>query len=136
MNKYLFGLFAILVCCSCSSVRLENSVWYNVTPGEVSGVEGNIFTTIYFYEDKQMCINTAVEQDKKMLVPPTITSCGEYSCKGNIKKGAKLTISETTEVGNVKIRQGVITTDGLFLFENDSIARVYTNASNLTLKQK
>ncbi|MDO5497788.1 MAG: hypothetical protein Q4F45_07885 [Alistipes sp.] len=136
MNKYLFGLFAILVCCNCSSNRLANSVWYNVTPGEVNGVEGNIFTTIYFYEDKQMCINTAVEQNKEMLIPPTITSYGTYSYKGNIKKGIDLTITEATNIGNDKIRHGVITTDGLFLIENDSVARVYTKASNLTLKRE
>lgn len=138
MKKYLFGVFAMLwLCYSCSpSYKLANTVWYNVTPCELDGTEGNVFTSIYFLDDNQMCINTSVESNNEMIVSPTATSYGEYKYEGNLKKGVSLTITQTDIWGEPYNCRGVITTDGLFLMETDTTARVYHKASNLTLKKE
>ena len=137
MKKYFLGLIAIAFCsCAPSSYNLTNTVWYNVTSGELDGVEGNVFTSIYFLEDNQMCVNTSVECNNEMIVSPTITALGSYHYEGTLKKGIRLTISKTDTWGNTTSNRGIITPNGLFLMETDSIARVYNKATNLTVKQK
>lgn len=133
---YTFCLTAILVCSCSPAYDLTNTVWYNVTNGELDGVEGNIFTSIYFFEDNQMRINTSVESNNEMIVPPSTTSVGNYNYEGTLNKGIQLTITQTDLWGNSTTNRGVITSDGLFLTETDSIARIYHKVTNLTLKKK
>lgn len=136
MKKCLVGLLVAFICCSCSTYKLANTVWYNVTPGELNGENGNIVTSLYFFEGNQMCTNVSVEQNDEMLVPPTAISFGEYTNKGNLAKGVSLVITETDALEGEKTRRGIITEGGLLLYETDSLVRVYSKASNLTLKKE
>lgn len=136
MKRCLIGLLAAFICCGCSTYKLANTVWYNVTPGELNGEAGNIVTSLYFFEGNQMCTNVSVEQNDKMLVPPTATAFGEYTSKGRLPKGVSLVITETDATGEAKTRCGLITAEGLLLYETDSLVRVYSKASNLTLKKE
>lgn len=132
--RNLLWLFLMLCMASCSSYKLANTVWINVTETELAEKKGNVFTTLYFVDDKNMCINTSVEQDSAMLIPPVVTSYGTYTNKGNLSKGVELELSLVDDYGFKEEKKGVITKDAMYLFETDSIARVYKKMSNLKLK--
>lgn len=132
--KNTFIVLLTLCLASCSSYKLANTVWVNVTETELAGKKGNVFTSLYFMEEDQMCINTSVEQDSSMLIPPVVASSGTYKNKGNLAKGVKLELNLVDNYGLKETKNGLITKDAMYLFETDSIARVYKKVSNLKLK--
>ena len=133
MKKILLTLGIILLT-SCSSYKLTNSVWYNLTTAELEGQTGDVITSIYFYEEGQMVINTCVKQDTVVIIPPTVTALGEYRCKKGKRHSVEIQLNLTDNNGLSENKKGIITKGGMCLFETDSVARVYFKASDLTLK--
>lgn len=132
-KSILFAIIAITLCSCSSSYKLSNTVWYNVTQGELAGEKGDIITSLYFMEDGQMRTNICVKRDSTILVPITTTAYGTYTYKGNLKKGVKVDITSSDLYDNEKKQSGVITPGGMLLSETDSIARVYSK-TNIILK--
>ena len=102
--KNTFIVLLTLCLASCSSYKLANTVWVNVTETEFAGKKGNVFTSLYFMEEDQMCINTSVEQDSSMLIPPVVTSSGTYKNKGNLAKGSDEPIGLSSPSREIKER--------------------------------
>lgn len=134
MKKLIFFALVCIMSCGCtSSYKLANTVWYNVTQGELAGVKGDIITSLYFLEDGTVHTNMCVKQDATILVPITTIAYGTYTHKGNLRKGVRVKM-ESSDLYDGKLTQyGVITPKGMLLSETDSIARTYTK-SNLILK--
>lgn len=132
-KSILFAIIAITLCSCSSSYKLSNTVWYNVTQGELAGEKGDIITSLYFMEDGQVRTNVCVKRDSTILVPITTVSYGEYTYKGNLRKGVKVNITTSDLYDNEKKQYGVITSKGMLLSETDSIARVYSK-TNIILK--
>lgn len=134
MKKLIFIAVAAIMLCSCSTYKLSNTVWYNVTEGELGNKEANIITSLYFFEDNQMCFNTCIEQDTAIIVKPITVAYGEYEYQGNIKKGIKVNIKSTDLDGIEQTHSGIITKEGMLLSVSDSIARTFVKIKNVTLK--
>lgn len=134
MKKSVFFIISLIGLCSCSTIKLENTVWYNECIAERGGDSAAVYTALYFGDDNVMTINTSVKRDTTMIVEPCVTEYGKYSYSGNLKKGVKIDIN-TIDVDNRKTcYKGVIYTDGMILISQDSIAKGYKMAGNLRLK--
>lgn len=135
MKKTFLFLFSTFLLCGCSTLKLENTVWYNETIAERDGVEAAVYTTLYFGEDQVVNFNTSVRQDTTMIVAPCFTTFGQYTYSGrNLKKGIRVNIDGVT-IDNDSVKySGVIFRDGLILVSQDSIAKGYRMAKNLHLK--
>lgn len=130
-------LFCIIVClCSCSTVKLANTVWYNVTPAELYGRKCNVITSLYFWDAKTMNFNTCIMQDTTVLVPTIMTANGSYSAKGNLKKGVKVQLNVKNIQNKEEKYYGLIKEKGMVLISPDSIAKAYNLVTNATLKQE
>lgn len=136
MKKILLFMLCVITLNSCVSYKLDNTVWCNYTSGELGMQKADITTYLCFYENNNICVNTCVKQDSTTIVPMTITSMGEYKCEKGKKNSATLELYLTDNYGLQETKRGVVTKEGLFLFETDTIARVYFKTSNLTLKNK
>lgn len=134
--KKIFLLSMVAFLCSCSSVKLANTVWYNVTPVKLYGRNCNVITSLYFWDEKNMNINTCVMQDTTMLVPTVMTANGYYTAKGNLKKGVDIRLDVTNIHDKKEAYYGLIKERGMVLVSPDSIARAFNQVSNATLKQK
>ncbi|MBQ8101282.1 MAG: hypothetical protein IJ169_08350 [Paludibacteraceae bacterium] len=134
MNKY-YLLFVVALFCSCATtLKLENTVWYNVTPAEKDGVKADVYTTLYFGEDDVVNINTSVRQGATMIVAPCFTAYGTYSYSGKIRKGIEVHI-KGIDADNMPVSyDGIIYKKGMVLVSQDSIAQGYKMAENLRLK--
>ena len=129
----LFSVIAFF--CSCATtIKLENTVWYNVSQTEKNGVTANVYTTLYFGEDNVVNFNTSVKQDTSMIVAPCFTEFCKYTYSGNLKKGIKIDIEGTTADNYPTKYSGIIFKKGMVLVSQDSIAKGYRMAKNLRLK--
>lgn len=135
MKYIMYFTLCLVLFSSCASVKLEKTVWYNVSPAELNGEKGNVVTTLYFLDKNTVSFNTSVKQDTNLIVKPAFTAYGKYSVKGKVKKGAKITVNAVELTGDSVTYKGVIIPDGMVLVSPDSIAKAYNMASNLTLKQ-
>ncbi len=133
--RKIFILFAVALLCSCATtLKLENTIWYNVTQAERDGVKANVYTALYFGEDGVVNFNTSVKQDTTMIVAPCFTEFCKYTYSGNLKKGIKLNIEGKDIDGNSTKYAGIICTEGMILVSQDSITKGYKMAENLRLK--
>lgn len=134
MKNSVFLMISLMCLCGCSTIKMENTVWYNECIAERGGDTAAVYTALYFGENNVMTINTSVKKDTVMIVEPCVTEYGKYSYSGNLKKGVKIDIN-TIDVDNRQNRyKGVIYTDGMILVSQDSIAKGYKMAGNLRLK--
>ena len=136
MKKILLLLLVTIstILWSChSQCNLSNSVWYNVSPITLSTQEYNMVTSLYFWDDKVMNINTALIQDSIVVLPATMAANGTYTIKGSLKK-ANIQIQVTNMQNVEETYQGVITSKGMILISPDSIAKPYNKIANVSLK--
>ena len=131
--RKIFLLLVVVLFCSCSTYKLANTVWYNISPAELYGEKCNIITSLYFWNENTMNINTCIVQDTTILVPATMTANGSYSAKGNLKKGVEIQLNVYNTFDNQETYQGIIKKEGMVLVSQDSIARVYNKVSNASL---
>lgn len=131
--KKIFLLCIVASLCSCSTYKLANTVWYNVTPTELYGEKCNLITSIYFWDKSNMNFNQCLTKDTIILVPPTLTADGSYKSKGNLKKGVKVQMDVTNSLSMQEYYYGLIKPEGMVLVSPDSIAKVYNKVSNATL---
>ncbi len=133
--KKLFLLSLAAFLCSCATTfKLENTVWYNITPAERDGVKANVYTALYFGEDGVVNFNTSVKQDTTMIVAPCFTEFCKYTYSGNLKKGIKININGNDIDGKPTRYSGIICSEGMILVSQDSITKGYKMAENLHLK--
>lgn len=132
--KRLFLLCVTALLCSCATLKLENTIWYNVTPAEKDGIKANVYTALYFGEDGVVNFNTSVKQDTTMIVAPCFTEFCKYTYSGNLKKGIKVNIEGQSIDGYPTKYTGIIFSEGMVLISQDSIAKGYKMAENLRLK--
>ncbi|GHT63309.1 hypothetical protein AGMMS50239_18990 [Bacteroidia bacterium] len=134
-KKYLFYVLVLTLLCSCSSHKyLTDTVWVNVTPVEKDGIKGNIVTSLYFWDKNKVTFYKAVEKDSIAIVKPVIAADGTYTCKGKLKKGAKITADVVNFDNTPLLYKGILTTDGMVLISPDSIIKGYSIISDLTIK--
>lgn len=132
MKKIL--LFCAVTClCSCSTYKLANTVWYNVTPIELYGEKCNVVTSLYFWDGKTVNINTSLIQDSIMLSPAVLTASGTYESNGNLKKGVNIKLNVTNTKNQQETYQGLIKPQGMVLVSPDSIAKAYNKILNVSL---
>lgn len=134
MKKILLLSMVAFLCSCVSTLKLENTVWYNMTEAERDGEKANVYTTLYFGEDNIVNVNTSVQKDTTMIVAPCFTEYGTYTYSGNLRKGIEIHI-KGINVDNMPVTyDGVIFKKGMVLVSQDSIARGYKMAENLRLK--
>ena len=133
--KKLFLLFMVAFLCSCATtLKLENTVWYNMTEAERDGEKANVYTTLYFGENNIVNVNTSVRKDTTMIVAPCFTEFCTYTYSGNLRKGIEIHI-KGSNVDNMPVAyDGIIFKKGMVLVSQDSIAKGYKMAENLRLK--
>lgn len=133
MKKTILYMMSLMCLCSCSSYKLANSVWYNVTPTELYGEKCNVITSLYFWDEKTMNINVSVVKDSILIVPATMTANGTYLAKGNLRKGVQLQLNITNSFDKNEVYNGLIRQEGMVLVSPDSIAKAYNKISNVSL---
>jgi len=134
MKKIVILSMVAFLCSCATTMKLENTVWYNITPAERDGVKANVYTALYFGEDGVVNFNTSVKQDTTMIVAPCFTEFCKYTYSGNIKKGIKVNIEGNDIDGKPTKYSGIICTEGMILVSQDSITKGYVMAENLRLK--
>lgn len=132
MKKILL-ICAVLCLCSCSTYKLANTVWYNITPAELFGEKCNVVTSLYFWDEKTMNINTSVMQDTVIISPAVLTASGTYVSKGNLKNGVNIELNVTNIRSQKETYVGLIKPEGMVLVSPDSIARAYNKVANVSL---
>jgi uncharacterized lipoprotein YajG len=134
-NKCFIVLTLCLMLCGCAGQNhLKKTVWLNVTPVEKDGVEGNVLTSVYFWDKNTVSFYTAVEKDNTIIVKPVLTASGSYNCKGSLKKGIEVT-ADITSVKNEPLQyKGFILSEGMVLVSPDSTAKGYSIITDLTIK--
>ena len=83
-------------------------MWYNLTPSELQGVQGDVVNGLYFAENGEVFMKTAVVKDTTIIAKPILTGYGKYGKATNYK--------------------GIITKDGMVLCAPDSTIFVYQRA--------
>ena len=134
MNKIFLLSLAAFLCSCATTLKLENTVWYNITPAEREGVKANVYTALYFGEDGVVNFNTSVKQDTTMIVAPCFTEYCKYTYSGNLRKGIKVDIEGNDIDGKPTKYSGIICSEGMILVSQDSITKGYVMAENLHLK--
>ena len=137
MKKIILSIVvtAGLMLSSCVSYKLDKTIWVNVTPVEKDGVKGNVITSLYFWDKNTVSFYKAVEKDSSVIVRPVVTATGTYSCKGKLKKGAKITADVVTFKDESLLYNGILTLEGMVLISStDSIAKGYSIISDLTIQ--
>lgn len=126
----LFIFSIILLCtCSCSTYKIVNSMWYNLTPSELQGVQGDVVNGLYFAENGEVFMKTAVVKDTTIIAKPILTGYGKYSYSGSLKKGIQININTEQKLdGKATNYKGIITKDGMVLCAPDSTIFVYQRA--------
>ena len=135
MKKLFLLLLGGVLLNSCVSFKLENSIWCNLTPTELGNQKADVITSLCFYENDHIGVNTCVKKDSTIIIPSTQTAMGEYTCVKGKNNSLIIHLNLTDTYGLQETKTGIITKEGLFLCETDSIARVYFK-SNLTPKNK
>lgn len=135
MKKLFLLLLGGVLLNSCVSFKLENSIWCNLTPTELGNQKADVITSLCFYENDHIGINTCVKKDSTIIIPSTQTAMGEYTCVKGKNNSLIIELNLTDMYGLQETKTGIVTKEGLFLYETDSIARVYFK-SNLTPKNK
>lgn len=129
MKKIIIPSIVLLFACSCSSYKIANSMWYNVTPSELQGAKGEVVNGLYFYEDGNVSMKTAVVSDTTIIAKPILTGWGTYSHSGTIKKGIRLKINTAFKLDEKAVDyDGIITKNGMLLYASDSTALVFQRA--------
>lgn len=104
-------------------------MWYNVTPSELQGAKGEVVNGLYFYEDGNVSMKTAVVSDTTIIAKPILTGWGTYSHLGTIKKGIRLKINTAFKLDEKAVDyDGIITKNGMLLYASDSTALVFQRA--------
>ena len=102
-------------------------MWYNVTPSELQGAKGEVVNGLYFYEDGNVSMKTAVVSDTTIIAKPILTGWGTYSHSGTIKKGIRLKINTAFKLDEKAVDyDGIITKNGMLLYASDSTATFYS----------
>ena len=133
MKRIFTYLLTLLLLCSCSTFKLANTVWYNVTPVEIYGEKCDVITSLYFWDEKTMNINTCVVQDSIIIAPPSLTANGTYIAKGNLKNGVNIELDVINSLNIKEVYRGLIKQEGMVLVSPDSIAKAYNKVSNVSL---
>lgn len=129
MQKLFFICIVLLCTCSCSSYKIANSLWYNLTPSELQGVQGDVVNGLYFYENGEVLMKTAVVNDTVIVAKPILTGCGTYTCSGSLNKGIQININTEQKLDcKATNYKGIITEDGMVLCDSDSSIYVYQRA--------
>lgn len=129
MRKLFIFSIVLLCACSCSTYKVENSMWYNVTPSELQGVQGNVVNGLYFSENNEVFMKTAVVKDTTIIAKPILTGYGKYSHSGSLKKGIQININTEQKLDGIAVNyRGIITDEGMVLCAPDSIIFVYQRA--------
>ena len=104
-------------------------MWYNVTPSELQGVQGNVVNGLYFSENNEVFMKTAVVKDTTIIAKPILTGYGKYSHSGSLKKGIQININTEQKLDGIAVNyRGIITDEGMVLCAPDSIIFVYQRA--------
>lgn len=127
--KFLIFSIALVIVCSCSTYKIDNSMWYNLTPSEVQGVQGEVVNGLYFCDNGKVLMKTAVVKDTTIIAKPMLTGYGEYSCSGSLKKGIQIEVKTEKKMDSKAIDyKGVITKKGMILIAPDSTYYIYQRA--------
>lgn len=101
-------------------------MWVNFTPSELDGEKGVVIKSIQFLDNGQVFMKTGVGQGSDIVVKPTLTGYGTYTCSGSLKKGIQVKLSaDVVSVGKECNYIGVVSPDGMILVRPDSTAYVY-----------
>lgn len=104
-------------------------MWYNITPSELQGEKGNIVNGLYFYENGEVLMKTAVVKDTTIIASPILTGYGTYSLSGSIRKGMRIKINTDIKLDETAVDyNGIITEEGMLLCAPDSTLYVYQRA--------
>lgn len=124
----LFG--AILLCtCSCSTYKMANSMWYNITPSELQGVQADVVNGLYFAENGEVFMKTAVVKDTTIIAKPILTGYGKYFYSGSLNKGIQININTELKLdAKATDYKGIVTKEGMVLCAPDSTIFVYQRA--------
>lgn len=130
---YLILVGIVMIVSGCSSSKkitaneyVKESVWANFSPSELNQERGVVINSIYFTENDRYIKKTGVGQDSEVVLTPVFTEYGTYTCAGSLKKGIIISLQpETSIIGNVEKKEGVITQDGMILVVPDNSESIY-----------
>ncbi len=134
MKKSIFIAIAACFLCSCASLKLSDTVWFNVAPAELDGEQVKIVSSVYFLDEETIAFNESIMQDDSVIIAPYFVAHGTYSCKRETNKRFVIDINAHEVAGDSIQYNGVIVPEGMILVSSDSIMTPYRLASNLTLK--
>lgn len=104
-------------------------MWYNVTPSVLKGVQGDVVNGLYFSENNEVFMKTAVVKDTTIIAKPILTGYGKYYYSGSLKKGIQININTEQKIDGKAVNyKGIITDEGMVLCTPDSTVFVYQRA--------
>lgn len=125
INTLCVSIIALIIS-SCSSLKLEKTIWFNSTIVEKDGSKSLLTTSLYFLTADTVDIYSSVRKDTLMIVKPFKYASGTYTTSGNPKHEAQIWI-EATSIDNKKIKfEGAYhKAKAMYLISQDSIVKVY-----------
>lgn len=133
MKKILLLLTISIVLSSCTTYKLDKSVWYNLSFVEKDGQKADMTTSLHFVSEKQVDVFVSVVSDTNFIVTPFKYAEGTYQVKGNPKKQAHINIDITTIEKNKDTWTGVFHKNDAMILKSSNSVKIYGKLPDITL---
>jgi len=133
-HTYSLIILYLILLSSCSTYKLDKTVWYNTSPVEKDGEKGIVVTSLYFVSPDTVDIYSSVLVDTNLVVTPFKIAKGTYSTTGNPKKEGKVSIiAIDLNNENVVYHGQYHKNKAMLLVSQDSIVKLFGKLPNTKL---
>lgn len=135
MKKAFLFLSMALIMCSCTSYKLEKTVWSTVSAAEKDDEKGVVITSLLFRSPEDVDIYSAVVVDKDVVVKPFKFAEGKYVVSGNPREEAQIEITGSNiQNESINYKGSYHKADAMFLISQDSIPYIFGIQKNVKIQ--